>query len=446
MRTPLLAAALAACPTLAQDCPWDLLPTPNPGGSLILFGLDADDQGNVWTAGARTVFVQPAGIDQFNYIARWNGSEWVETPAPQPSTLRLYQGLSDIIALPSGEAIAVGGYNPPAGSSQAQSMRWNGSSWSLMNSPSYAGGSGFDCVGRAGDTVWAGGHKWSELPPPAATTYPMAARRNGNSWEVVFVPPLAITGGRSYNYIRAIEGAGEDDAWAAGIAQETGFIFGPAAMMIRWDGQEWTQYDIFPLLDSTDFSGLSDLAVLTSDDVWAAGWDYDLSRQQTIPLILHWDGSAWSKSPVPVFDESAELRAIAARAPDDVYAAGTQTDLNGFPHALVLHFDGTAWTEVPQDAVVDYGTWFRAMDFDADTLWVAGQANNLSEGITQRREPCDTACSADFNADGTVNFFDISDFIDAFSTQDPATDLDANGQSNFFDVAAFIDAYNAGCP
>ena len=58
-----------------------------------------------------------------------------------------------------------------------------------------------------------------------------------------------------------------------------------------------------------------------------------------------------------------------------------------------------------------------------------------------------SGCPADFAEPfGTLNFFDVAAYIDAFNAQDPSTDLDANGQSNFFDVAAYLASYNAGCP
>jgi hypothetical protein len=56
-------------------------------------------------------------------------------------------------------------------------------------------------------------------------------------------------------------------------------------------------------------------------------------------------------------------------------------------------------------------------------------------------------CPADFNNDGLVNFFDISNFITAYNTQNPAADIAAPfGTFNFFDISAFIALYNAGCP
>ncbi len=55
-------------------------------------------------------------------------------------------------------------------------------------------------------------------------------------------------------------------------------------------------------------------------------------------------------------------------------------------------------------------------------------------------------CPADLNGDGSLNFFDVSAFIIAFSGMQPAGDFNGDGQYNFFDVSAFIIAFSAGCP
>jgi hypothetical protein len=55
-------------------------------------------------------------------------------------------------------------------------------------------------------------------------------------------------------------------------------------------------------------------------------------------------------------------------------------------------------------------------------------------------------CTADFNGDGELNFFDVQDFLEAFAAGDASADLTNDGVFDFFDVAAFLDAFSAGCP
>ena len=48
---------------------------------------------------------------------------------------------------------------------------------------------------------------------------------------------------------------------------------------------------------------------------------------------------------------------------------------------------------------------------------------------------------------GELNFFDVSIFLGAFNTQNPAADLARPfGQFDFFDVSAYLSAFGAGCP
>ncbi|MFG0247067.1 MAG: GC-type dockerin domain-anchored protein [Phycisphaerales bacterium JB052] len=56
------------------------------------------------------------------------------------------------------------------------------------------------------------------------------------------------------------------------------------------------------------------------------------------------------------------------------------------------------------------------------------------------------SCAADLNGDGSLDFFDVSMFLTAYSAMDPVADFNGDGSYDFFDVSAFLTAYNAGCP
>lgn len=55
-------------------------------------------------------------------------------------------------------------------------------------------------------------------------------------------------------------------------------------------------------------------------------------------------------------------------------------------------------------------------------------------------------CDADLNGDGDLNFFDVSMFLNLFSSGDLAADMNEDGMLNFFDVSLFLNAFSAGCP
>lgn len=54
-------------------------------------------------------------------------------------------------------------------------------------------------------------------------------------------------------------------------------------------------------------------------------------------------------------------------------------------------------------------------------------------------------CQGDLNADGTVNFADITAFITAFNAQLPAADVNQDGVINFADTTLLIQLFNEGC-
>jgi len=58
--------------------------------------------------------------------------------------------------------------------------------------------------------------------------------------------------------------------------------------------------------------------------------------------------------------------------------------------------------------------------------------------------PCNEADFAE--PYGTLDFFDVQAFLNAFSAMDPASDINNDGLFDFFDVQAFLNAFSAGCP
>jgi len=54
-------------------------------------------------------------------------------------------------------------------------------------------------------------------------------------------------------------------------------------------------------------------------------------------------------------------------------------------------------------------------------------------------------CLADMNADGALNFFDISTWINSFNGGDLNADFTGDGVFDFFDASAFLNAYVQGC-
>ncbi|MCL4222709.1 MAG: PQQ-binding-like beta-propeller repeat protein [Phycisphaerales bacterium] len=65
-------------------------------------------------------------------------------------------------------------------------------------------------------------------------------------------------------------------------------------------------------------------------------------------------------------------------------------------------------------------------------------------GLVARTVPM-SACPADFNDNGSVDFFDIIAYLEAFSAGATAADTNGDGIINFFDLQMFLGLYTAGC-
>lgn len=54
-------------------------------------------------------------------------------------------------------------------------------------------------------------------------------------------------------------------------------------------------------------------------------------------------------------------------------------------------------------------------------------------------------CPADFDHDGTLDFFDYLDFVSVFAGQGSSSDFNHDGITDFFDYLDFVQAFSAGC-
>ncbi|MFG0246101.1 MAG: hypothetical protein ACF8MF_08655 [Phycisphaerales bacterium JB052] len=59
--------------------------------------------------------------------------------------------------------------------------------------------------------------------------------------------------------------------------------------------------------------------------------------------------------------------------------------------------------------------------------------------------PTGKPCVSDFDCSASLDFFDISIFVDKFVEQDQIADLDGDGDFDFFDISIFVNGFAQGC-
>lgn len=364
---------------------WSLEPVP--GNAVRIFGADTDFEGGIWVAGRSSLESFP--FPSLNFIARWDGVQWVETPVPQPaaSVDDKDHSLRSVAALNADDAIAVGSHGAlDANVSVPQSMRWNGSEWEVLEVPDEIADSGngsgsYQDVSRTGDGAWAIGHFTGEIAPEFPIGRFFATRLDGGQWQA-FVPPLydGIQNQELSRYFSsAVAGASDDDVWFGGRVQQIGE--GPdGPLLLHWDGSEWQWSDIWPLFESS-IADIVDILALASDDVWAVGQETLVEGLTTrdVAVLLHWDGAQWSRVAAPDEpDHNVNLRTVTARSASEIFAAGVIAANDGPPEAYLLRYDGADWSRVPDVELAEGSQFFASAISSVGALWLAGRANEFA--------------------------------------------------------------------
>jgi hypothetical protein len=292
-----------------------------PGGNAPDFkSVTAVASNDVWAVGRRQETTSQGY--QKTLVEHWDGSAWTVVPSPNGSTTT--SQLLGVDAVSANDIWAVGDTSAPA-PTYVQSLieHWDGSSWSIIPSPSVSGGSWNALTSVAvvsANDVWAVGYymesNWSTL----------TMHWDGSTWSIVPSP----NGGPYGNYLYSVSARSTNDVWAVGASNNGG-----NSLILHWDGTSWS---VVPSPNIPDWTNqLQSVTAVAADDVWAVGvahftWyisDGDpITSSQTI--IQHWNGTAWSIVPSPNPGDgnnyygtiTNELYGVAAVSASDVWAVG----------------------------------------------------------------------------------------------------------------------------
>lgn len=169
----------------------------------------------------------------------------------------------------------------------------------------------------------------------------------------------------------AVAATSDSDAWGVGCAGKCN-----ETLTEHWDGATWTQE---PSPSPGPRSMLTAAAAVSASDAWAVGVTQDNDGSNSKALILHWDGTAWTRAPVSTAPADSQLYGVAATSADNAWAVG-YTVSNGATNALIVHWDGTAWTRVPAPA----GTLLRSVTAVSDrSAWAVGYDMALGTATTR---------------------------------------------------------------
>jgi photosystem II stability/assembly factor-like uncharacterized protein len=164
---------------------------------------------------------------------------------------------------------------------------------------------------------------------------------------------------RERGWIHAVAATSNNDVWVVGSSA----TFQP--LILHHGPQGWAETPT-PLAGDR-FDVIWDIVALRPDEAWAVGAAPSADGQTA--LILHWDGTSWTRIAPPA-DLETPLTSIAAVSADDLWAVGpTEEALHGLL-PVVVHWNGTAWHRLAlQKPRVDL---LGATASSAHDLWFSG--------------------------------------------------------------------------
>jgi hypothetical protein len=316
---------------------WRVYPAPNPSPLYnFLNGVSATSRTNAWAVGDFDN-VKAASAD-YTLTMRWNGSKWARVASPSPSSVS--SDLYGVSATSTSNAWAVGSYrNNKASEIETLVLHWNGKSWKQYSAPNPSPGHQDENVlkgvsATSASNAWAvGGYSTS-----TNTSLPLILHWNGRSWQVskVVIPNLLSVD------LYGVSATSASNAWAVGDYTTNN---SPAnkTLILHWNGQKWSRFNG---VNPTDASLLMGVSATSATNAWAVGlYCKNTSCSVAGTIVLHWKGRAWKR--VIVHDPSPAgsnvLSGVSATSNKDAWAAGDYT-LPGMVKTLVLRWTGTRWS------------------------------------------------------------------------------------------------------
>jgi hypothetical protein len=319
---------------------WSIVSSPTPPGTTAaLQSVSCVSSTNCFAVGS-----VDNGTTEKSLVERWNGTTWtnVATPLPAGATS---SGLFSVSCASPTSCMATGTYE--AGSTKILTQRWNGSSWSIVPAPIPAGSTlaylaGVDCVSATfcfgvGTFVASTG------------TRTLIERWNGSSWSIVASPTPA--GSRS-TQLFDVSCSSASSCMAIGFRSiDTSDGTESLTLAEAFAGTSWSITSTPNPANSRqpEFSGVS-CSTSTSCITVGSYLPVGLSEMTLVALAERWNGTAWSITPPPTGASRSELRAVSCPSTTTCFAVGDSFG-GAVTKPLLERWNGTAWSAQPSPAV-----------------------------------------------------------------------------------------------
>lgn len=185
------------------------------------------------------------------------------------------------------------------------------------------------------------------------------------SWQIVSVPNAG--GGTHLSDMAALSSS---DIWSVGSYLMNGGSE-THTLIENWNGYQWS---IIPHSRDIGNDGLSGVAAVSATNVWAVGDALISYPFHYKALIEHWDGATWSlvHSPSPSL-EGGSLASVSAISANDIWAVGTYYKNGRTKYTLAEHWNGSQWSIVPTPDPSNFGNFFTSVvALASNDVWAVG--------------------------------------------------------------------------
>jgi hypothetical protein len=208
----------------------------------------------------------------------WNGTAWTiaSSPSPIPAKPNV---LSGVTCAASNECWAVG-YFFPTHFTGSLTEKWNGTTWSVVHTPTTGSGeligdscsATTDCVSAGiSNSLFAIGQLW-----------------NGTAW--VKETPKKPSGAQDseLNGVSCPSGGAACESVGNYLSASSTTL----GLAEGWNGSAWALQST-PAISGSTFTSLAGADCTTPANCWAVGQSLDSSSNSTA-VIEHWNGTSWS--------------------------------------------------------------------------------------------------------------------------------------------------------
>jgi hypothetical protein len=307
---------------------WSIMKSPTEGTDSSLEGLSCTSASACMAVGQYEIPVAGAEPEPRTLTESWNGSAWSIVPSATPATSTELS--LDAVSCESATACTAVGDSFDNGVGVVTLIEsWNGSTWSIVPSPTPAGAStvelnGVSCVSATACVAVGRSLSTTDVVTTLAESW------NGSTWSIVPSPNKNLI----YNGLAGVSCVAATSCIAVGY-------YGPgpdsaSSLVESWNGSTWS---VVP----SPGGNLTGVSCVSATSCTAVGYGGSINASTT--LAESWNGSKWSIVPSPNRGTGNRnvLAGVSCSSASACVAVGSENSSTLDYSANILHTLAESW-------------------------------------------------------------------------------------------------------